>query len=338
MINYVYQLVSPKVFSIKYTDISLNSDRVIIRPNYMALCHADQRYFLGQRDIKVLNKKLPMALIHECCGIVEYDPTGTFEKGQKVVMIPNTPIRKNPVIFENYDKGSYFLSSGHDGFMREFVDLPADRVVPYENVPDEVAAITEFISVGVHASTRFDLAAHEVRDSIGIWGDGSLAYSVANILKLRFPNSKLYVIGMDSRKLTHFSFVDGAYFSNNIPEDFHVDHAFECCGGEGSFYAIDDIIKYINPQGTVMLMGVSENKVAINTRDVLEKGLTFIGSSRSGRADFEKAVELMENKDFQKRIKIIISEDEPVKSIKDIIRVFGNDLTTPFKTVFKWDV
>ena len=338
MINYVYQLVSPKVFSIKYTDISLNSDRVIIRPNYMALCHADQRYFLGQRDIKVLNKKLPMALIHECCGIVEYDPTGTFEKGQKVVMIPNTPIRKNPVIFENYDKGSYFLSSGHDGFMREFVDLPADRVVPYENVPDEVAAITEFISVGVHASTRFDLAAHEVRDSIGIWGDGSLAYSVANILKLRFPNSKLYVIGMDSRKLTHFSFVVGAYFSNNIPEDFHVDHAFECCGGEGSFYAIDDIIKYINPQGTVMLMGVSENKVAINTRDVLEKGLTFIGSSRSGRADFEKAVELMETKDFQKRIKIIISRDEPVKSIKDIIRVFGNDLTTPFKTVFKWDV
>ena len=304
----------------------------------MALCHADQRYFLGQRDIKVLNKKLPMALIHECCGIVEYDPTGTFEKGQKVVMIPNTPIRKNPVIFENYDKGSYFLSSGHDGFMREFVDLPADRVVPYENVPDEVAAITEFISVGVHASTRFDLAAHEVRDSIGIWGAGSLAYSVANILKLRFPNSKLYVIGMDSRKLTHFSFVDGAYFSNNIPEDFHVDHAFECCGGEGSFYAIDDIIKYINPQGTVMLMGVSENKVAINTRDVLEKGLTFIGSSRSGRADFEKAVELMETKDFQKRIKIIISRDEPVKSIKDIIRVIGNDLTTPFKTVFKWDV
>ena len=53
----------------------------------MALCHADQRYFLGQRDIKVLNKKLPMALIHECCGIVEFDPTGTYEKGQKVVMV-----------------------------------------------------------------------------------------------------------------------------------------------------------------------------------------------------------------------------------------------------------
>ena len=55
MINSVYQLISPKVFSVKYTDISY-SDKVIVRPEYLAICHADQRYFLGQRDIKVLNK------------------------------------------------------------------------------------------------------------------------------------------------------------------------------------------------------------------------------------------------------------------------------------------
>ena len=53
---------------------------------------------------------------------------------------------------------------------------------------------------------------------------------------------------------------------------------------------INSIIKYIKPQGSVMLMGVSENKVAINTRDILEKGLTLIGCSRSGRKDFIEAV------------------------------------------------
>lgn len=338
MINYVYQLVSPKVFSIKYDDISPNGDRVIVRPNYMALCHADQRYFLGQRDIKVLNRKLPMALIHECCGTVVYDPTGTFEIGQSVVMIPNTPVRRNDIIFENYDKESYFLSSGHDGFMRELVDLPPDRVVKYDKIEDSIAAITEFISVGVHASTRFDIAAHKNRGRIGIWGDGSLAYSMANIIKARFPQSEIYVVGMDPRKLSHFTFVKKTYLNDEIPSDFEVDHAFECCGGEGSFYAIDDIIRYINPQGTVVLMGVSENKVAINTRNILEKGLTFVGSSRSGRADFETAVSLMEDAKFQKRINIIISKDRPVRSITDIIRVFGDDLTTPFKTVFKWEM
>ncbi len=337
MINYVYQLISPKVFSVKYTDISY-SDKVVVRPEYLAVCHADQRYFLGQRDIKVLNKKLPMALIHECCGRVVYDPSGKLSVGQRVVMIPNTPVRKNDVIYENYDKGSYFLSSGHDGFMREFVELDESRVVPYDNIDPRVAAITEFVSVGVHASTRFDLAAHKNRGRIGIWGDGSLSYTVANILKARFPESRICIIGMDSRKLSQFSFADETYLSSEIPEDFEIDHAFECCGGEGSYYAIDDVIKYINPQGTLMLMGVSENKVAINTRMVLEKGMTLVGCSRSGRADFEKAVELMEDPDFQRRMKVIIFEDKPVRGIGDICRVFANDLTTPFKTVFKWEM
>ena len=90
LINYVYQLVSPQVFSIKYDDIEFR-DKVVIKPKYMAICHADQRYYLGKRDQTVLRKKLPMALIHECCGEVVYDPTGKFKSGELVAMIPNTP-------------------------------------------------------------------------------------------------------------------------------------------------------------------------------------------------------------------------------------------------------
>ena len=97
-------------------------------------------------------------------------------------------------------------------------------------------------------------------------------------------------------------------------------------------------IKYINPQGTAILMGVSENKVPINTRNILEKGLTFMGSSRSGREDFLDAVNLMEDYKFQQRLCNIITEDNPVSNISDIHRVFSTDLNTPFKTVFKWDI
>lgn len=337
MINQIYQLIAPKVISVKYTDISFG-DKLIVRPEMMAICHADQRYFLGQRDIQVLNRKLPMALIHECCGRVIYDPAGNYLPGQTVVMIPNTPVRKNSVIFENYDKGSYFLSSGHDGFMRELVEIEPDRAVPYNGIPAEMAAICEFVSVAVHATTRFDLVAHEIRDKIGIWGDGSLAYAVACVLKKRFPKSKLIVIGRETRKLAHFSFADETYLSEKIPQNLEVDHAFECCGGEGSYHAIEDVIEYINPQGTLVLMGVSENRVAINTRMVLEKGMTLIGTSRSGRADFEMAVNMMQNEDFQQRLKRIVFYDGSVRNISDIFRVFADDLTTPFKTVFKWDM
>ena len=337
MINYVYQLVSPKVFSVKYDDLEF-SDKVIVRPKYMAICHADQRYYLGQRDHAILEKKLPMALIHECCGEVVYDPTGTYKMGETVAMIPNTPTTESEVIYENYRKGSYFLSSGHDGFLREYVEMPVDRVVSLEGVPGYIGAITEFVTVAIHAANRFDAIAHENRDVIGIWGDGRLSYVVACVLKKKFPQSKIVVVGKDTRKLTYFSFVDATYSVEKIPSDFVIDHAFECCGGEGSYYAIDDVIKYINPQGTLMLMGVSENKVAINTRDVLEKGLTLVGSSRSGRRDFEDAANMLKDSKVQKRLSMIICEDEPVSSIKDIHRAFRTDLDNAFKTVFKWNL
>jgi len=330
--------VSPQVFSVKYRDIDLK-ERMLIRPYCMAICHADQRYYLGKRDRKILNKKLPMALIHECVGRVLYDPSGTFRLGELVVPIPNVPSKeREEEIYENYGEGAHFLSSGYDGFMREYVDISPDRAVLVADVPPEVSAITEFISVAVHAASRFIDTSHHIRKRIGIWGDGSMAYCVAAVLKMFIPDSELIVFGRHPRKLSYFSFVSKTMLTEDIPVDYRIDHAFECCGGEGSYYAISDIIRHINPQGQVMLMGVSENEISINTRDILEKGLTFIGCSRSGKSDFEQAAVLMHNMDFQRRLKKIIHETSAVKNVEDIHRVFGEDLNIDFKTVFKWEV
>lgn len=337
MINYVYQLTSPRVISIKYENLNLD-DKVVIKPLYMAICHADQRYYTGTRDKKVLSQKLPMALIHECCGEVVIDKSGKVKKGQKVVLIPNIPGKYNDEIYENYGEGAKFLSSGYDGFMREYINLSADRVVPFENIPLEIAAITEFISVSVHAVERFKKISHSKKDTIGIWGDGSLAFVTANVLKKEFSNSQIIVFGKNRDKLSLFSFVDKTILIDNIPKDLKIDHAFECVGGEGSFYAIDDIIRCIKPQGTVMLMGVSENKVGINTRDILEKGLTFVGSSRSSYQDFVRAVEILQDEKVQKRLKLIIENYGVVKKVEDIHKVFNFDLNTPFKTVFRWEI
>ncbi|WP_040195661.1 alcohol dehydrogenase catalytic domain-containing protein [Candidatus Soleaferrea massiliensis] len=337
MITSIYQLVSPSVFSVKYQQIDAQKG-VIIRPDYMAICHADQRYYRGLRDAKSLAKKLPMALIHECCGTVVHDRTGTFQPGQRVVMIPNIPGEEKAGIYENYAVGSGFLSSGRDGFMRELVILPPDRVVAYEGTPGYIAAITEFVSVAVHAAFRLGAAAHAYRDSIAIWGDGSLAYVVSLVLRKMYPQSRITVVGLNPEKLSMFTFVDSTYLTTAIPEDFSCDHAFECAGGEGCAPAIENIIAHIRPQGTVLLMGVSENPVPIFTRMVLEKGLTLVGSSRSGRADFEKAVEIMSDTEIQRRLSSIILEDDRVASVSDLHRVFKTDMTTPFKTVFKWNM
>lgn len=338
MINYVYQLVAPRTFSVKYEEFDFGG-QVIIKPRYLSICHADQRYYTGQRAQSILERKLPMALIHEGCGEVLYDPTHTFRTGEHVVMIPNVRAEhSNNVILENYEKGAAFLSSGRDGFLREYVELPADRVISSEGIPEKIASITEFVSVAAHSIKRFEAVAHEIKETIGIWGDGSLAFVVSNLLKVAFPQSKIVVIGRNQRKLPYFSFVDSCYLRDELPDDFEVDHAFECCGGEGSYYALEDIIRFINPQGTVMLMGVSENKIAVNTRDILEKGLLLMGSSRSGREDFEMAVQYMKDDRLCKRLELITYEDKAVNSVEGIHRVFETDMGNLFKTVFKWEL
>jgi ribitol-5-phosphate 2-dehydrogenase len=337
LINNVYQLVGTRTLVVKFEDISLG-DEVIVRPDYLAICHADQRYYLGQRDHTVLARKLPMAPIHEATGIVVHDPSGIHAIGERVILIPNIAGDTRTGAYENYAPGSGFRSSGYDGFLSELVALPPDRVVAAGALAPEVAAIGEFVSVATHAVGRFDGMAHDRRERLAVIGDGSMAYVVAGVLRERFPSSEVLVLGRHPEKLALFAFAGATYSSDALPAELRFDHAFECTGGQGSAEALDTLISHIEPQGCIVMLGVSEQPVPVNTRMVLEKGLTLVGCSRSGRADFEAAVAYMREPTIQQRLRQIIYLDEPVYSVTDVKRVFANDLATPFKTVFEWRV
>ena len=94
MINAVYQLIAPRMIDVTYQEMHLSGSQVLIRPLYLSICHADQRYYQGMRSEAALKAKLPMALIHECVAEVIYDPTGAFQVGDRVIPIPNSPHRR----------------------------------------------------------------------------------------------------------------------------------------------------------------------------------------------------------------------------------------------------
>lgn len=339
MINQSYRLVAPKQVRIDFIDEKITSDDVIIRPKYLSICAADQRYYTGNRDKEVLRKKLPMALIHEAVGEVVYDPTGKLKKGAPVVMIPNTPHENDNIIKENYRKSSSFRASGVDGFMQSFVKIKSERIIGFDNIDYRIAVLLEIVSVAMNALEHFDKYSHLKKQVLGIWGDGSLGFVTSLVLKYTFPNAKIVVFGLNERKLNYFSFADEIYFVNDMPTDIEVDHAFECVGGAGSEAAINQIIDIINPEGSIALLGVSENYVSVNTRMVLEKGLTILGNSRSGYEDFERAIEFMQSSDTIKNyLQTIISEEIIVRELADIHTAFNNDLKNDFKTIMKWEI
>lgn len=338
MINEVIKLVTPKNIELSFKEENYNDDIVVVKPTYLSICAADQRYYQGKRKKEVLDKKLPLTLIHEGVGRVLYDAKGEFKKDEKVVMIPNTPIEQDDIIKENYLRSSKFRSSSEDGFMQGVVYMNRDRIIPIRDIDEEVGAFIELSSVAVNAIENFIKKSHKRKNVIGVWGCGNMGYITTLLLKSYFPDSKIVVIGTRMEKLSYFSFADEVKLTTELDADFLVDHAFECVGGVKSEGAIEQIIDHINPEGSISLMGVSEEPIDINTRMVLEKGLTLLGNSRSGYEDFEKAIEIEQDPQTQAYLKNIISEQIEINCLNDINEAFERDLNNDFKTVMKWNL
>ena len=337
MINIVYRLKSPKFFEESIDEIEL--DGVVVRPTYMSICQADQRYYQGSRPAEILDKKLPMALIHEAIGEVVFDSQNNFKSGDKVVMIPNTPCGDD-VCRANYSYKSKFRGSGFDGFTSDLIKLESDRVVKLpDGFNNYVSSFIELMSVAYQGITKFDSIAITPKSRLGVWGDGNLGFITALFLKEIYPESKVIVFGKHHDNLNLFSFADEIYRIHDVPDDLAIDHGFECVGSSASQTAIEQIIDLINPQGTINLFGVSEYPVPINTRMILEKGLTVQGNSRSEREDFTGVVRLLsENPQLFDYLEKLITNVCEINSLNDLKQAFDKDSISKFgKTILKWN-
>lgn len=337
MINIVYRLKSPKFFEESIDEIEL--DGVVVRPTFLSICQADQRYYQGSRPAEILDKKLPMALIHEGIGEVVFDGEGNLKSGDKVVMIPNTPC-DDDVCRANYSYKSKFRGSGFDGFTSDLIKLEGDRVVKLpDGFNDHVSAFIELITVAYQGISKFDELAITPKDRLGVWGDGNLGFITSLLLKEMYPESKVIIFGKHQENLNLFSFVDEQYRIHDVPDDLVIDHGFECVGSSASQTAIEQIIDLINPQGTINLFGVSEYPIPINTRMILEKGITIQGNSRSEREDFIGVVKLLDkNPQLFDYLEKLITNVCVIKSLDDLKEAFDKDSISKFgKTILKWD-
>lgn len=339
MINTKYKLTAPYGIEAYYENLDFDDELIAVRPEMLSICKADMRYFFGTRDPKVLKKRLPMALIHEAAGTVLHDAKNRFKAGQKVILLPNIP-GKDLKYEENYRLDSKFRSSRADGFMQEIVMLPESQIVAYDGIPLQVAAYTEFISVGVHALRSYRSRKKEFPESIGVWGDGGLGYIICTLIKHYFPETKITIIGVNREKLDMFQFADEICLVDEVDcGRAQFDDVFECVGGPASGQAIAQMIDTIRPEGIMMLLGVSEEPVPILTRMVLEKGLTLLGRSRSAREDFEETVSILSNDETAlNRLSLLVSEEVEIKNISDIKTAFEKSKTVDFKVVMKWEM
>ena len=339
MIGRVFRLVDTKRIEMVLREVEFEDGAVLATPDYLSICAADQRYYFGKRKREILNEKLPMALIHEATATVIHDSRGILSKGSKAVLVPLIEIAHTDGIKSNYDPANPYVSSGVDGFISDFVDLPHSRIIPVPGEYLPIYVFSELLSVAINALEAFESTRVTDAGTIGVWGDGNMGYITSLALRCLYPGVEIIVFGKTLRKLQRFSFADQTCTFDEIPRGISVNHAFECVGGSSCEAAIKQIFETTKPQGCVSLLGVSEEAVPINTRTVLEKGFRLIGNNRSNAEDMRKAVSLIQDSDACKKyLTTLISEIVEVKEEKDIAYAFEQSSLNDFKTIMKMEI
>ena len=333
MLGKSFKIVEPRRFDLYIDDLVCASDEAIVKIEYAAICKADLRYYLGARDKRTLGFKYPMNLLHEAVGSIILDKTNRFKVGERVVLVPNIiPKTKHDCVHcvcaradlgENYCPNSFFASSNYNGFAREYVNYPVDYLIkiPLDLEP-QLATFTELISVAISASRRLNLNGDE---AIGVWGDGVLGYILSTTLRY-LHKGKIVVVGKDEGKLRQFK-AHAHYLAGDpkISEE-ELEIAYECVGGRFSAEAINEIIDQIVVGGRIVLTGVAEEQIGINTRKILEKGLSLYGVTRSNKNDFEKALTLLVDEKYQADISPLLLKELVINDITDFYRAFEEEL------------
>ena len=327
-----YKITEPKRFEIFVEDI--RNENVLVRPDYLAVCKADIRYYLGNRSLSILKRKFPMSLIHEATGVVVRDKSGELKSGQRVVLLPcrrsecdgskcEVCVRDNPHLLDNYCPESKFCSSNYDGFSKELIDLDKEYMIPIPDDIGEEAVFSELISVGCCALRRAGFTEGESVNSVTVWGDGIMGYIISLVAKYGF-GCEVNIVGLSKEKLEKFDFAN-VYYSNDIEALPRMSVAIEAVGGNASGIAANQAIDKLYSGGKLILSGVANDNVPLNTRMVLEHGISIRGTTRSVRCDFEKAVELLTIPEFREHIKTLLLSVREVNNIRDYYAVFEEE-------------
>lgn len=331
-----YQLIEPFQIEEVFLQHELKKNWVVVEPRLASICNADVRYYTGNRRKEALAEKLPIALFHEGIGkVVKANHTDLLEESF-VVISPNIPAHLHDekksvkkfskhTIADNHDPNSIFIGSDTDGIAQQFLTIPRENVIPIpDEVPENIALLSELSSIPLNAlkNVQPDVS----QGKVAVFGDGPVGYVTAAVLYYvyKIPKNRLIVFGAAQEKLAQFDFATTYLVQTfDFAKEKDVLTVIECTGGPFSQQAINQAIDLIEPEGTIILLGVTEEHVPINTRDVLEKGLTLAGNSRSTSEEFQELMEFFKDPSYQKALKKLLPNSfSSVTNAADLAKVF----------------
>ena len=290
-------LTKPKTFKLVECKVpKINKDEVLVKVIDAGICGSDIDIFIGENKFI----EYPVSLGHEFVGEIVETGRGVrkFKVGDFITAEPIITCGKccycNKKDY-NYCADLHILS----GFFSEYIKLKEKTVylLP-KDINLKAATLIEPLAVALHA---IKLSEIEKDHSILIFGAGTIGqlilqtakhYGAGQIAIVDLVESKLKIARSNGADIAIKLIPDAK--ENNILKTLKyntIDLVFDCVSND---FSLNTSIKIIKNGGKIIIIGVPKDKINLEIRKVLFKGLQIFGSFLY-RDNFSESINMIKN-------------------------------------------
>ena len=287
-----------------------------VAPAYVGICGTDLHEYLGGPTFApttphpCTHDTIPITLGHEFSGVItELGPdVAGFTIGQQCVVQPTIACGTCHACLAGVENvcynGGFIGLSGGGGGLSESVVVPEKAIIPLPpNIPLDVGALVEPLSVAWHAMSAAPLSA----DSVAlILGGGPIGLAVVQCLKAK--GVRKIILSEVSSSRQRFAREFGAHHvldpktydtvkvSRELSGADGPDVVFDCAGVPAS---IETACTAVRARGTVVNVAIWEKAVPFNPNMLVFREAKYTAVLGYQRKDFEAVVEQLAKGEFR---------------------------------------
>lgn len=293
----------------------------LVRVRRVGICGTDLHIFQGHLDHRVPRGGI---IGHETFAEVVDAPAGSgFGRGDRVVVEPVLSCGRCRACAMGARYLCYELKIlGVDvpGGMREFYPVPVDRLIKVPaTLSDDEAAVIEPLAVAVHDVRR---AGVKAGDAVVVFGGGPIGTLIG--LVCRHLGARVVVAELNEFRLGLLEQLgletlgpgrDPVKFTTEWTGGVGADVAFEVTGNPAAARVVTDVVRV---WGTVSIVAIHAEPVAVNLYQMFARELVMHGSRLYGREDWEEAIGLAASGAVA--VKPLVSRRIPLEALADGMR------------------
>lgn len=290
---------TPGDFQLKEKDAPVRkSNEALLQINKVGICGTDLHAYAGNQAFFTYPRILGHELASEILEIGENEKG--LKAGDKVVVMPYVSCGECIACTNgktNCCTNIKVLGVHTDGGMQQQITVPADILLPANNLSDDQMAIVEPLAIGAHAVRRADVKPGE---TVAVVGCGPIGIGIMKLAQI--AGAKVVAIDMNEQRLEYakeqigvdYVVKAGENAASEIADLTNGDMCTAVFDASGNKFALEACPSYMSHGGRFVLVGLSKGDLTYNHPAVHAKEMTLMCSRNATTEDFEHVISVLD--------------------------------------------